>query len=121
MSRAKPVLVMSQFNGSARLKMAQLGWLSHFEPSRGITSISALYEGHREIRRRKAKQGEQSNRDQDKDTRKLGDSQPHTPHDSAGHEEGVDEEGHARCRKSSRSIELTTRARGTKNAQTQDP
>ena len=28
---------MSQFNGSARLKMAQLGWLSHFEPSRGIT------------------------------------------------------------------------------------
>ena len=29
---------MSQFNGSARLKMAQLGWLSHFEPSRGITS-----------------------------------------------------------------------------------
>ena len=38
MSRAKPVLVMSQFNGSARLKMAQLGWLSHFEPSRGITT-----------------------------------------------------------------------------------
>ena len=29
---------MSQFNGSARLKMAQLGWLSHFEPSRGITT-----------------------------------------------------------------------------------
>ena len=28
---------MSRFNGSARLKMAQLGWLSHFEPSRGIT------------------------------------------------------------------------------------
>ena len=37
MSRAEPVLVMSRFNGSARLKMAQLGWLSHFEPSRGIT------------------------------------------------------------------------------------
>jgi hypothetical protein len=37
MSQAKPVLVMSQFNGSAWLKMAQLGWLSHFEPSHGIT------------------------------------------------------------------------------------
>ena len=29
---------MSRFNGSAQLKMAQLGWLSHFEPSRGITT-----------------------------------------------------------------------------------
>ena len=38
MSQAKPILVMSRFVGSAWLKMAQLGWLSHFEPSRGITN-----------------------------------------------------------------------------------
>ena len=37
MSQAEPILVMSRFVGSAWLKMAQLGWLSHFEPSRGIT------------------------------------------------------------------------------------
>ena len=47
MSRAKPVLVMSQFNGSARLKMAQLGWLSHFELSRGITIMSHVEYGMR--------------------------------------------------------------------------
>jgi hypothetical protein len=34
---AKPVMVMSQFDGSAWLKMAQLGWLSQFEPSCGNT------------------------------------------------------------------------------------
>ena len=39
-SQAEPILVMSQFVGSAWLKMAQLGWLSHFEPSRGITSCA---------------------------------------------------------------------------------
>ena len=39
LSRAEPILVMSQFDGSARLKMAQLSWLSHFEPSRGNTSL----------------------------------------------------------------------------------
>ena len=39
LSQAEPVLVMSRFDGSARLKMAQLGWLSHFEPSHGNTTV----------------------------------------------------------------------------------
>ena len=38
MSQAKPILVMSQFVGSAWLRMAQLSWLSHFELSHGITT-----------------------------------------------------------------------------------
>jgi hypothetical protein len=38
MSLAEPVLVISQFDGSAWLKIAQLGWLSQFEPSHGNTT-----------------------------------------------------------------------------------
>ncbi|KAN0139134.1 hypothetical protein V8E53_003023 [Lactarius tabidus] len=37
-SSAELLLVMSWFVGSAGLKLAQLGWLSQFEPSRGNTS-----------------------------------------------------------------------------------
>ena len=32
-------MVLSRFVGSAGLKMARLGWLSHFEPSRGNTNL----------------------------------------------------------------------------------
>ncbi|KAH8978656.1 hypothetical protein EDB86DRAFT_3248898 [Lactarius hatsudake] len=37
MSQAEPGLVMSRFVSLAQLKMAQLGWLSRFEPSHGNT------------------------------------------------------------------------------------
>jgi hypothetical protein len=37
-SSAELLLVMSWFVGSAGLKLAQLGWLSQFEPSRGNTT-----------------------------------------------------------------------------------
>jgi hypothetical protein len=40
MSQAEPVLVMSQHFGSAWLKMAQLSWLSQFEPSCGNTNFT---------------------------------------------------------------------------------
>ncbi|KAH8981124.1 hypothetical protein EDB86DRAFT_3133666 [Lactarius hatsudake] len=41
MSQAEPGLVMSRFVSLAQLKMAQLGWLSRFEPSHGNTTATA--------------------------------------------------------------------------------
>ena len=42
LSQLEPVLVMSRLISSARLKLARFGWLSHFKPSCGNTTLGMV-------------------------------------------------------------------------------
>ena len=80
------------------------------------SGISAIHSGNRKIRRSIAGQSQQSSTESDKDMQRIEGKRAHTPHESAGHEEGADDENRTWRRSSSRDSGPKTRMRSNENA-----